>query len=154
MLIRFAVPADAADLGTLYNQLVSDSAVRVSPEVISSLAAQRAALFVCEMDNRVVATVLVQLCADVMYAEQPFAVVENLVVDAGYRRSGICAALLVAVEKFCIEADCTKIMLMSSLHRGEAHLAFEKAGYSGNLKRGFVRYRRQFDPHINAAGRD
>ena len=78
-----------------------------------------------------------------MYAQQPFALVENLVVDANHRKQGVGAAMLAEVERVCLEADCSKIMLMSSVHRAEAHRVFLKAGYSGDAKRGFVRYRRQ-----------
>lgn len=143
MVIRNALVSDASTIDKLYNQLVCDDAVRVTAAGIAALTIHRAKLLVCEIDQVVVGTVLVQLCADVMYAEQPFAVVENLVVDPSYRNRGACAAMLAAVERICLDANCSKIMLMSSVHRAEAHRAFLRAGYSGDTKRGFVRYRRQ-----------
>lgn len=143
MVIRNALPSDASAIGKLYKQLVGDDAVRVTAAGIAALTKHRAELLLCEIDQVVVGTVLVQLCADVMYAEQPFAVVENLVVHVGYRHQGACAAMLAAVERISLDADCSKIMLMSSVHRTEAHRAFLRAGYRGAAKRGFVRYRRQ-----------
>ncbi len=142
MLIRIALPSDACAISKLYAQLVKDDAIQVTAIGIAALAMHRATLLVCEVDQIVAGTVLVQLCADVMYAQQPFALVENLVVDADYRKRGVCSAMLAAVDRICLEADCSKIMLMSSVHRVEAHRAFLRAGYNGDAKRGFVRYRR------------
>ncbi|RMP57341.1 GNAT family N-acetyltransferase [Pseudomonas syringae] len=143
MLIRIALPSDAGGIGILYNQLVGGDSVNVTRAGIAELTTHRATLLVCEIDQVVAGTVLVQLCADVMYAQQPFALVENLVVHPDFRRLGVGSAMLAAVERICLEADCSKIMLMSSAHRVEAHRVFLKAGYSGDAKRGFVRYRRQ-----------
>ena len=143
MVIRNALPSDASAIYKLYKQLVGEDAVSVTANGIAALVTHRAQLLVCEINQVVVGTVLIQLCADVMYAEQPFAVVENLVVDEGYRNQGVCAAMLAAVERISLDADCSKIMLMSSVPRTEAHRAFLRAGYSGDAKRGFVRYRRQ-----------
>jgi hypothetical protein len=36
--------------------------------------------------------------------------------------------------------DCSKIMLLSSIHRTQAHAFFERAGFKGDSKRGFVKY--------------
>ncbi|HIV72719.1 MAG TPA: hypothetical protein H9903_17415, partial [Candidatus Aquabacterium excrementipullorum] len=46
----------------------------------------------------------------------------------------------------CGRAQCSKIMLLSSIERTEAHAFFERAGYTGSTKKGFVKYRRQFTP--------
>ncbi|WP_218567949.1 GNAT family N-acetyltransferase [Pseudomonas sp. LTJR-52] len=47
-----------------------------------------------------------------------------------------------AIEQRCIKKDCSKIMLMSSIHRTQAHAFFKRAGFKGDSKRGFVKYRR------------
>lgn len=143
MLIRHALPSDASEIQALYGQLISDSAIRVTAEGIEALRDDREALLLCEVDQVVAGTVMVHLCADVMYGMQPFAVVENLVVDAPYRKRGVGAAMLAAIDQFCLAADCSKIMLLSSVHRTDAHRTFLRAGYAGDTKRGFVRYRRE-----------
>ncbi|MFM0191682.1 GNAT family N-acetyltransferase [Paraburkholderia strydomiana] len=79
-----------------------------------------------------------------MYAEQPFAVVENLVVDQECRGNGIGQALLREVERFCLSRNCSKMMLLSSASRVDAHRFFEQVGFRGDRKRGFVKYRSQF----------
>ncbi len=79
-----------------------------------------------------------------MYAEQPFAVVENLVVDQECRGYGIGQALLREAERFCLSRNGSKMMLLSSVSRVNAHRFFERVGFRGDRKRGFVKYRSQF----------
>jgi GNAT superfamily N-acetyltransferase len=144
-IVRVAAPADAAALQSLYRQLVDDGSVNVTESQIQTIEGDRCTrLLVWEINGSVCATVLVSLCADVMYADQPFAVVENLVVDQGCRGKGIGQALLREVEEFCLSRNCSKMMLLSSVSRVDAHRFFEHAGFLGNRKRGFVKYRSQF----------
>ena len=143
--VRVAVSTDAAALQSLYRQLVDDDKVNVTESGIQDLAEDtRTRLFVCEFEGVVCATILVSLCVDVMYAGQPFAVIENLVVDQAYRGYGIGQLLLNAVERFCLSRSCSKMMLLSSASRVDAHRFFERVGFRGDLKRGFVKYRHQF----------
>jgi N-acetylglutamate synthase-like GNAT family acetyltransferase len=83
---------------------------------------------------------------DVMFASRPFAVLENIVVASHCRGSGVGAALMREAELFCLAAQCSKMMLLSSSHRTEAHRFFEKSGFLGSAKKGFVKYRRSFEP--------
>jgi GNAT superfamily N-acetyltransferase len=140
--IRRAVPSDAENIAVLYRQLV-DSSVNVLPERLAQIANDgNTALFVSERDGRLIATALVSLCADVMYGFQPYAVIENFIVEKSVRREGIGTALMRRVESFCLDADCSKIMLLSAMNRVTAHGFFERAGFNGLSKRGFVKYRR------------
>jgi GNAT superfamily N-acetyltransferase len=145
LTIRTAQSADADILQSLYRQLVDDENVRATASQIEVLEGDaRTRLLVCEIDGRVRGTVLVCLCADAMYAGQPFAVVENLVVDQECRGNGIGQALLREVERFCLSRNCSKMMLLSSASRVDAHRFFEQVGFRGDRKRGFVKYRSQF----------
>lgn len=112
--------------------------------IATVLADERTALLVCVSGVAVCATVLVGLCADVMFNAQPFAVIENLVVDQAMRSQGVGELLLDAVEQFCRRHDCSKMMLLSSAQRTEAHRFFERAGFLGSVKQGYVKYRRDF----------
>jgi len=146
LIVRRAAAADARQVEALYRQLVSNPVVAVLPERVAQLAEDpNTALLVCECDGRVVGTALVSLCADVMFRRQPFAVVENVVVDVSTRGLGIGTAMVRAIEAFCRRADCSKIMLLSSTENEEAHRFFEHAGFVGSTKRGFVKYRSHFE---------
>lgn len=146
-IVRAAVAADAIALQSLYRQLVDDEKVNVAESQIQAIEdGGHGRLFVCENDGHVVATALVSLCADVMYGSQPFAVIDNIVVSRRCRGQGIGRLLLREVEQFCLLRDCSKVMLLSSALRVDAHRFFEHAGFRSDVKRGFVKYRRQFDP--------
>jgi len=148
-IVRPADPTDAAAIQSLYCQLVDDVNVNVTESQLQIIAEDtRTRLFVCEIDGDVRASVLVSLCADVMYAGQPFAVIENLVVDHRWRGNGIGRALLCEVEQYCVSRNCSKMMLLSSASRADAHRFFEYVGFRADLKRGFVKYRRQFAPSL------
>lgn len=145
LVVRRARPADAAAIQTLYRELVDNPAVSVSAERIAEVAQDvRTVLLVAEVGDVVVGTLLVSLCLDVMFKDQPFAVVENVVVASAHRRSGAGNALMRAAEQHCKETGCTKIMLLSSAERADAHRFFERAGFRGSVKKGFVKYRSQF----------
>ncbi len=143
--IRRARSQDAAEVARLYAQLVANSALEVVPQRLAELETSAdAALFVADGGDGLAGTVLVALCPDAMFGRRPFAVVENIVVDAGARGHGIGKALLGAVERFCRAADCSKSMLLSAIERADAHAFFERQGYAGDRKRGFVKYRGAF----------
>ena len=145
--VRPAKPSDRHRIAELYAQLVENPAVNVLPERIAMISNDpNTGLFVCERDGLVEGTALVSLCADVMFGFQPFAVVENIVVNPTHKGTGLGAALLQHIETFCSNRDCSKIMLLSSATRADAHRFFERAGFAGNAKRGFVKYRRQLGP--------
>ncbi len=138
---RWAPPQDASRIQELYRQLVADPNINVTTAGIENLRGNRNNyLVVGEMTERVVATAFLILCNDVMYGDQPFAVLENVVVDRDFRKCGVGSAMLSWIKDFCGIHRCTKIMLLSSSNRAEAHAFFETCGYRGNIKRGFVNY--------------
>jgi N-acetylglutamate synthase-like GNAT family acetyltransferase len=143
--VRRASASDAVPISSLYRQLVSNPAVSISPDHLQTLAASESHfVLVAEQDGVVKGTVLLSLCADVMFNRQPFAVVENIIVDQGARSAGIGAALMHAVEAHCKAAECSKIMMLSASRRTEAHKFFERQGYVSSAKVGFVKYRQAF----------
>jgi GNAT superfamily N-acetyltransferase len=143
--VRRAAAADAAAIAALYAQLVANPALHVLPERLDELRDDAdAALLVAIVDDAIVGTVLVAWCPDAMFGRRPFAVVENIVVDARARGRGVGAVLLAEVDRLCLARDCSKIMLLSAGERVQAHRFFERSGYAGDRKRGFVKYRPAF----------
>ncbi|MEO2219005.1 GNAT family N-acetyltransferase [Chromobacterium vaccinii] len=142
--IRLAAGADADALAALYRQLTGDARTRVLPERLDALAGgERTQVLVCECGGELAGTAWLGFCDDIMYGEQPFAVLENLVVDARWRGRGLGAMLLREAERRSLARDCSKIMLLSSIGREDAHRFFLRAGFRGDAKRGFVKYRGQ-----------
>jgi GNAT superfamily N-acetyltransferase len=143
--VRRARAADAPGIAALYAQLVANPALQVLPARLDELhASADAALLVAESSGALAGTVFVAWCPDAMFGRQPFAVVENIVVDASARGHGVGRALLAEVERLCLARDCSKVMLLSASERADAHRFFERSGYAGDRKRGFVKYRSAF----------
>jgi N-acetylglutamate synthase-like GNAT family acetyltransferase len=143
--IRRAEPADAKGIEALYGELVDSTHVRVLPQRAAELSTDpRTALLVVEQDGELHATALLNFCADAMYAAQPFAVIENIVVGKAFRNRGSGSALLRHIEDECIARDCSKVMLLSAMGRSDAHAFFEHHGFAGSNKKGFVKYRKDF----------
>jgi len=143
--VRRARAGDASEVARLYALLVANPALCVLPERLEELHAHAdAALLVARGADGLRGTVFVAWCPDAMFGRQPFAVVENIVVDAASRGRGVGAALLAEVERLCVARDCSKIMLLSAAERAGAHRFFERCGFAGDRKRGFVKYRSAF----------
>ena len=143
ILIRPARPADAEAIQRLYEALAPNPAIRVLPERIAQVDADpNTELLVAEVEGSVQGAALLTLCLDVMFQNQPFAVLENVVVAPACRGQGVGSALFTRLEAIAWERNCSKLMLLSSASRSEAHAFFERLGYDGSAKRGFVKYRR------------
>jgi GNAT superfamily N-acetyltransferase len=104
-------------------------------------------LWVLETGEGVLGTAFVTLCLDPMHNQQPYAVLENFVIDERHRSSGHGARLMRHVVDFCLRTACSKIMLQSHGSRVEAHAFFEAQGFSSTNKKAFVKYRREIEGH-------
>lgn len=147
-MIRQAEAKDVPALSRLYHQLVRS----VAPDTIIDVREDRIEqirtdpnnfLFVLEMNDRICGSAFLTLCLDPPYQYQPYALLENFVIDQEQQGKGYGTMLAQYVEHFCLHADCSKIMLLSNSKRSEAHTFFEKQGFSSELKKGFVKYRSQ-----------
>jgi GNAT superfamily N-acetyltransferase len=146
--IRQAEAKDVPAISLLYQQPVQP----VAPEVKVDLRQDRIEqirtdpqnfLFVLETNARICRTAFVTLCPDPMHGHQPYVLLEHFVIDESKRGKGYGSVLAQHVEDFCLQAECSKIMLLSNSQRSEAHRFFEKEGFSSELKKGFVKYRSQ-----------
>ena len=143
--IRRAQPEDASGIGNLYRELNTLSEPSVCPERIAELASSdHTHLLVFEEEGEVVATALVCLCQDVMFQNQPFAVVENVVVRANRQREGVGKSLMDYIESLCLQHDCSKIMLQTSSANRAARDFYTAMGYDPDMKIGLIKYRRHF----------
>lgn len=143
--IRRATAEDAEAIGQLYRELNTLSQPVVKAERIAALSeSEHTHLLVCDEGEAIMATALVCLCEDAMFDAQPFAVVENVVVSAHHKRKGIGKSLMDYIDAFCLEKDCSKIMLLSSRENSAARDFYTAMGYNPDAKVGFIKYRRNF----------
>jgi N-acetylglutamate synthase-like GNAT family acetyltransferase len=145
--IRVAEAKDAGAINELYRQLIRPVASEVQVDVRAERIEQIKGdphnfLWVLETGEGVIGTAFLTLCLDPMHNHQPYAVLENFVIDECCRARGYGAQLMQYTLDFCYQADCSKIMLQSHGSRTQAHAFFEAQGFSSADKKGFVKYRR------------
>ena len=147
--IRDARAGDLPRLLELYLQL-SESSQYPEDEIRPVTDAHIAALqridadpnvrvLVAEADGLIVGTLSLYVIPNLSHGGRPFAIVENVVVDASQRGTGLGKRLMAEAERLAQEADCYKVGLTSNNKRAPAHAFYEKIGYSHTHK-GFTRY--------------
>lgn len=143
--VREARGDDAIAVASLYRSFVSSPHIKVREDRLETIASDpNNFIFVCEIDEVVCGTAFLTICLDAMFGNQPYGVLENVVVNEAVRGKGIGRHLMAHAEEVCRLRDCSKIMLMSTASRESAHRFFEQQGFSSENKRGFVKYRSQF----------
>lgn len=104
------------------------------------LADRRRRLLLAEADGGEPAgTVDVIVVPNLTRGARPYAVIENVVVAARFRRRGIGRALLDAAAAHARAEGCYKLQLISAARRGEAHALYAAAGFSDAFQ-GYRRY--------------
>jgi GNAT superfamily N-acetyltransferase len=68
---------------------------------------------------------------------RPYALIENVVTGARFRRRGLASAVMRRLIDMCWERDCYKVMLMSALRRTEIHGFYDALGFERS-KQAFV----------------
>lgn len=145
-VVRNATGDDVVALEALYRALVPRAAISVSKERVQAIADDpNNLLLVIDVEEAVAGSAFITFCMDAMFGDRPFAVVENIIVDPKSRSKGAGRALLAAIDEAALKRDCSKIMLLSSAKRIEAHRFFEANGFDGDAKRGFVKYCRSVE---------
>ena len=147
--IRDARAEDLPRLLELYLQL-SESSQHPEAVVRPVSDAHRAALgqmdgdpnvrlLVAEEDGRIAGTLALYVMSNVSHGGRPFAIVENVVVDAGQRGTGLGKRLMEEAVRLAHEVGCYKVALTSNNKRADAHAFYERIGFNAS-HRGFTRY--------------
>jgi ribosomal protein S18 acetylase RimI-like enzyme len=76
-----------------------------------------------------VGTLLAVTCQMLFGQCRSFMVVEDVVIDANYRRRGIGKALIQQVEKFAKSKNCSYIMLITDVDRLDSREFYKSLGY-------------------------
>ena len=104
-----------------------DVAIREVYEAILADPDQR--LLLAEDGERLVGTAHLMVLRHLGRSLSRSAVVEGVVVDSEYRRSGVGAALMRAAADAAREAGCYKLALTSNLARSGAHRFYSRLGW-------------------------
>lgn len=140
--IRFAKPHDLDGVLRLYREL------RPHDPVLSALDADTAwrevlgqphvRVVVAEVEQRLAATCMIALIANLASGGRPFALIEHVVTLPQYRGQGLGRATMRHALDFAWSRNCCKAILLSGMQRPEAHRLYASLGFCGDTERGFV----------------
>ena len=136
MSVRPAVDEDFPAVRALYRQLYSDLDPPEDSAVVDAWAATLVTpgrtVLVAERAGTVVGTADLTVLANVARDGRPYLLVENVVVEAAHRRSGVGRALLDAARAHGRAAGCYKLQL--SADDPEAFAFYEAAGLAATAR--------------------
>ncbi|HLI80709.1 MAG TPA: GNAT family N-acetyltransferase [Candidatus Binataceae bacterium] len=135
--IRRIRKSDLSRLRELYDQLHLKNylSLRVSKPKLAAafdrLARDRNhTILVAEVAGQLVGTCHVIVVPHLGHALKPLAIVENVVVDANARSTGIGQHLMEAAGDLARRRGCYKIALTSNIARPRAHRFYERLGWT------------------------
>ena len=137
-ILRLA-EADLPALAGLYKQFWGeDSCLEKMQATFRRLKDRPDYIFLAaKAEGRLAGSVLGIVC-DELYGDcVPFMVVEDVIVDAEWRRQGIGSALMCELERLATERNCGYVIFVTEVERTDAHRFYESLGYRPDAYRGF-----------------
>lgn len=102
------------------------------------LDANGLSIYLAEVEGKPVATCYLNVMPNLTRGGQSYALIENVVTDCNYRRSGIGTSLLKEVISKAFGFDCYKVMLLTG-RESEVHTFYENCGLEKNSKTAFIK---------------
>lgn len=79
--------------------------------------------------DRLIGTLMAVLCDELYGNCNPFAVIEDVIVDENYRRQGVGSALMKSAETTLRKRNCKNILLITDSNRIPAQKFYESLGF-------------------------
>ncbi|MEY1557703.1 GNAT family N-acetyltransferase [Yoonia sp. R2331] len=131
---------DQPGIMRLYSHLITNEAFPTGDAATGLLAAildhPGTSLFGAEAGGQLRAMCTIHILPNITRTARPYALIENVVSDAGHRGQGFARAAMQAAIAAAWDADCYKVMLLSGSSDG--HGFYPKLGFDGDAKRGFI----------------
>jgi N-acetylglutamate synthase-like GNAT family acetyltransferase len=137
-MARIARSGDFDEILVLYRQLqpsdpvLTDESDRQAFETI--LETEGMELYVLEQDGRIAATAYLNVIPNITRASSPYAVVENVVVDAELRGRGFGKVIMATALDEAWRRGCYKVMLMTGSRKSSTHGFYRACGFSADDK--------------------
>lgn len=150
MIIRAAIRSDLGAILRLLRELgEGDTTPAGAGNARMSSAAVRSwtrietdpdrTVLVAERRGQIIGTLDLILVANLTHDAQPWAIVDNVVVDTAARRAGVGRALIEEALDRATRSGCYKVELLSHESRRGAHAFYRALGFE-NSAEGFRRY--------------
>ncbi|WP_068775691.1 GNAT family N-acetyltransferase [Paenibacillus sp. FJAT-26967] len=144
-IVRLIKPSELDQLLELYQQLNPDDPVIPASDELTKLwddmiQDPKMDFVVVEDGGRLAAVCVLVRVNNLTRGGRPYGVIENVVTHEDHRRKGYGGLVLQKALELAREADCYKVMLMTS-SKEEATLRFyEQNGFEKGTKTAFIAY--------------
>ena len=143
-MIREIIPQDLDGLMTLYTQL-HDNPFPEKTEKLMSLwnricKDENHHIIVAEEDGKIVSSCVCVIIPNLTHGQQPYALIENVITDCGYRNRGLASACLAYADEIAKKEGCYKLMLLTGSKKESTLRFYERAGYNRNDKTAFIKW--------------
>jgi len=144
IMIREARMTDLDGLLQLYTKL-HDNGMPEDMEMVGRLWAQIIAdknhhIVIVEKESKIVSSCVMVIILNLTHGQRPYALVENVITDETYRKTGLATACLEYAKEIAKTENCYKIMLLTGSKEESTLRFYERAGYNKNDKTAFVRW--------------
>lgn len=141
-VIRHIQPHELSSLLDLYQHLSSNDPIpdewQLQQVWTQLLSDPKITCWVADYNGTLVASCILVIVPNLTRSARSYALIENVVTHAAYRRQGIGKRLLHHALQFAWNQNCYKVMLLSGYDRKEAHQFYEHVGFRSDRKVGFL----------------
>lgn len=143
-MIREVTDTDFDGLMELYMQLHDNPMPDKTPEIMELwqriLADKDHHIIVAEEDGRIVSSCVCVIIPNLTHNQQPYAFIENVITDEGYRGQGLAAQCLNYAKKIAEDEKCYKMMLLTGSKKESTLNFYRQAGYNSEDKTAFIQW--------------
>jgi GNAT superfamily N-acetyltransferase len=105
---------------------------------LTMLSDPKISCLVAEDDGKLIASCTLILVPNLTRGARPYGLIENVVTHPDYRKRGLGTQLLKTALEMAWQANCYKVMLMTSRKSEDTLKFYEQAGFLRGVKTGFV----------------
>ena len=143
-MIREINEKDFDGLMKLYMQLHDNGMPNKTDEVIALwnriLNDKDHHIIVAEVDGRIVSSCVCVIIPNLTHNQRPYALIENVITDEGYRKQGLATACLNYAKEIALKEYCYKLMLLTGSKKESTLNFYELAGYNQKDKTAFIQW--------------
>ncbi len=143
-MIRELTENDFDGLMQLYTHLHDNPVPTKSSEILSLwqriLNDKDHHIIVAVENDRIVSSCVCVIVPNLTHAQQPYALIENVVTDPRYRGRGLATACLDYAKEIAQKNGCYKLMLLTGSKLESTLKFYERAGYNRQDKTAFIQW--------------